>query len=196
MGLFIQKQDFKQAIEIDALDGITDGENDVWKRQLPATIEFVSSYIRHRYDVETIFKPLEKHTDQKTYLQGDRVFVGAKLYNAISDIAIGIPITDTTFWEEKDTRNPMIVEVVLIMVLYNIYTRINGSEIPGWLQVMYDGGYERGVGGKLGWLKEIRKGTVDVDLPLLPNVESGEDQSGNRISFGVATSAINRNNAI
>lgn len=196
MGSFIQKQDFKQSIELDSFDGLIDNENDVWERQLPATIEFVSSYLRFRYDVDRIFRPLNKHDDTQEYKQYDRVFVGKKIYNALEDAPIGTLLTDSTIWGQKDNRNAAIVSVVLIVLLYNIYPRINGSEQPQWLQTLYDGGDPRQMGGKLGWLKEIRRGTVDVDLPLLELVETGEDQSGNRIAYGVAKNAINRNSAI
>lgn len=196
MGLFIRKQDFKQVIEISSLEGVTDGENDVWERQLPATIEFVSSYVRHRYDVDRVFRTLEKHDDSTEYKQYDRVFVGSKIYNALEDVPAGTLLTDLDFWEQKDNRNAAIVNTVIVVLLYNIYPRINGSEQPNWLQILYDGGDPRQMAGKIGWLKEIRKGTVDVDLPLLPDVETGEDQSGNRIAYGVASGSINRNSAI
>ena len=196
MSEFIQKQDFKQSIELDSLDGLIDNENDVWKRQLPATIEFISSYLRFRYDVDRIFRPLQKYDDTKEYKQYDRVFLNGLIYNALEDAPVGTVLTDINFWEQKDNRNAAIVSVVLTVMLYNIYPRINGSEQPQWLQILYDGGDTRQMGGKIGWLKEIRKGTVDVDLPLLPLVENGEDQSGNRIAYGVASNSIKRNSAI
>ncbi|MEK0371116.1 MAG: hypothetical protein QQN55_08185 [Nitrosopumilus sp.] len=196
MSNYLLKSDFERFITLTNLDGITDATDPIWEIELLSTIEVVSSYLRFRYDTDKEFKPIEPHVPANTYLIGDRVIDGTDLYFAIQDVPAATLLTDILFWTKADSRNPAIVQIVVVLILYNIYSRINGSEIPTWIQVMYDGGDSQQRGGKLGYLKDIRKGTVQINLALLPEVEDGTDQSGNNIAFGSAIVAVNRNTSI
>lgn len=192
---FITKTDFYRYITEENLDGITITDNQVWISSLSSVIEVIASYLRFRYDTDNIFNIFE-HVVSDTYLEGQSVIDSDLIYIAIQDVPLSTPITNTTFWKQSDTRNQAIVDIMVVFVLYGVYSRINGSEIPNWIQVLYDGGDSQQRAGKLGFLKEIRKGTVEINLPLLPDVEDQTTQSGNSISYGSAVNAVNRNTSI
>lgn len=196
MANYLIKRDFYSFTTEIILNGITDSDDNVWINELPASIEVISSYLRFRYDTAKEFKPIITHDETDVYLESERVIDNDILYYALQDVPASTPITDGTYWKKGDSRNNALVQVLVVVVLYNIYSRLNGSEIPNWLQVMYDGGDPQQRGGKLGYLKDIRKGTVQIDLDLLPEVESGETQSGNSIAFGNAKDSLYKNTSI
>jgi hypothetical protein len=195
MANYLLKSDFEQFITIGNLDGITQTNDSIWENN-SSEIEVTASYLRFRYDTDKQFKGIETHVPANTYLKDARVIDGTDLYFAIQDVPALTLLTNTTFWTKADSRNPAIVQIVVVIVLYNIYSRINGSEIPNWIQVLYDGGDSQQRGGKIGYLKEIRKGTVQINLDLLPQVEDGTDQSGNSFAHGSAVGAVQRNTSI
>ena len=192
---FVTKKDFERYITEENLDNITVTTNQVWIDSLSSVIEVVSSYLRFRYDTDNIFNVFN-HVPADTYLEGQSVIGSELIYVAIIDVPASTPITNTTFWKQTDTRNQAIVDIMVVFVLYAIYSRINGSEIPNWIQVLYDGGDSQQRGGKLGYLKEIRKGTVSINLPLLADVEDQTTQTGNAMSYGSATEVVKRNTSI
>ena len=196
MGNYLLKSDFYSVISEENLDGITDSTDSIWQNELLSAIEVAASYLRFRYDTDKEFAPIETHVLAGTYEENARVIDGTDLYFAIQDVPANTPLTDVLFWTKADSRNPAIVQIIVVLVLYTIYSRINGSEIPNWIQVLYDGGDSQQRGGKLGYLKEIRKGTVQINLGLLPEVEDGSTQSGNSFASGYAEYVVKRNTSI
>jgi hypothetical protein len=195
MAFYLLKTDFNRYTTPTKLDGITESTDSVWQLALSSVIETVSSYLRFRYDTDKEFI-LEDHVLADTYVSGARVVDSDKFYTAIQDVPTLKPITDVLFWKESDFRNPAMVDINVVLVLYAIYSRINGSEIPNWIQVLYDGGDPQQRAGKIGYLKEIRKGSVQINLALLADVEDGTDQSGNSFAYGSAVGAVKRNTSI
>ena len=84
----------------------------------------------------------------------------------------------------------------MVIILFENYTRLNGSEIPNWLQIRYDGNDAKQAGGVIGYLKSIQKGTVEIDFPLRPEVEDGTAVNGDRIISGVAENVKCKNQSI
>ncbi|MEK0369744.1 MAG: hypothetical protein QQN55_01115 [Nitrosopumilus sp.] len=195
MALYLLKTDFERYITGSNLDGITESTDSTWQKMLASVIETVSSYMRFRYNTDKEFILID-HVLANTYVEDATVVDSNKFYTAIQDVPATTPITNTSFWKEGDFRNQAMVDVVIVLVLYSIYSRINGSEIPNWIQVLYDGGDSQQRGGKLGYLKEIRKGTVQINLALLADVEDGTTQSGNSFAHGSAVGAVTRNTSI
>ena len=196
MDNYLLKSDFYRFITETNLDGITESDDSIWWTELLSSIEVAASYLRHRYDTDKEFAIIKTHVVTDTYETGERVIDGTDLYFAVQDVPANTLLTDTAYWTKADSRNPAIVQIVCVLVLYNIYSRINGSEIPNWIQVLYDGGDSQQRGGKLGYLKEIQKGTVQIDVPLLADVEDGTTQSGNSFAYGNATDVVQRNTSI
>lgn len=185
MAFFLLKDDFKSHITLADLDRVTDSNDAIWEQNLAIAIEFESSFMRNRYDVSAVFSPIETWVDQDWPI-GTRVQDGGLLYYAIQDVITGTLITDTAFWTQGDSRNQKIIEITIDIILFNIYNRLNGSEIPNYLQIRYDGADGQQRGGAMGYLKAIANGLVQADLPLLEDVADGTRQSGNEIIFGSA----------
>lgn len=196
MAEYLIKADFDRYITSANVDSITESNDGVWKLALLSVIETVSSYLRFRYDTDKEFAPVIPYVNAGAYKINDRVLDGTDFYFAIQDVPALTVLTDTAFWTKSDSRNQAIVDIVVVLVLYAVYSRINGSEIPNWIQVLYDGGDSQQRAGKIGYLKEIRKGTVQINLALLAQVADGTDQSGNSFAHGSATNAVQRNTSI
>lgn len=196
MDNYLLKSDFYRFITETNLDGITESEDSIWENELLSAVEVAASYLRFRYDTDKEFQPFYIFDTSKEYQINSRVTDGTDLYYAITEVPANTPLTETDFWTKGDSRNPAIVQIIVVLVLYNIYSRLNGSEIPNWIQVLYDGGDSQQRGGKLGYLKSIRKGDVQINLSLLPEVENGSTQSGNSFAYGNAEFVVNRNKSI
>lgn len=183
MPSFIIKEDFEQVISLEDLDRITDSNDLVWERSMEANIEYVSCYLRHRYDTDKVFSKIYTHSSSVAWIEGDRVIDGGILFYALQDVPIGIPITDTVYWGVGDTRNKKIVLVVITLIMYDIYTRLNGVDIPSYIQVKYD--------DSISYLKDAgTKSLITIDLPLRASVEDGTDQSGNIFIHGYASDVV------
>lgn len=196
---YLIKNDFSRVITLIDLDKLTNSDDDIWIGAEPSAVEEIKSYMRNRYDVAFEFDYL-LHVQADPFLLGDQVIIQTGVdqahYVAVQDVPGGTVITDTDFWLKRDARNPKIVTIAILVLLYENYTRINGTEIPNWLQLRYDGGDVRQTGGAIGYLKNIQRGLVETSTPLLPAVADGTDQTGNNIAFGVAEELVARNTSI
>ncbi len=199
---YIIKNDFKRVLNPVDLDRLTAADDNVWLEGQKSAIEEASSYLRNRYDSSKEFRDIVLHVATNIYAEGDRVYTAAVspaaeiFYVAVQAIPANTVLTDTAFWTKIDDRNQKLISVILIIILYENYTRLNGSEIPQWLSLRYDGGDPRQTGGIIGYLKNIQKGTVQINLPLRAEVADGTTQNGNRIAYGVAVDTVNRNTSI
>lgn len=199
---YIIKNDFQRVITTNDLAGLIDSNDDVWLQGEESALEEVKSYLRNRYDVAAEFD-IQAHDPLLSYEEGDRVIVqlgnNQGIYRALSAVPDGVTednLVSSGFFALEDNRNAKLVTSVILVILYENYTRLNGTEIPAWLQIRYDGGDFRQNGGIIGYLKMIQKGTVEPDIPLRPDVADGTSQTGNRIAFGVADDVVNRNTSI
>lgn len=196
---YVLNKDFNRFITPEDLNNLTCGDPSVWQLAEVSALEEVKSYLRNRYDVSGEFD-IPLHNSSLPYPVGSRVLLqtGAHqgVYSALQEVPAGSSITDTSFWAVTDLRNAKLVSAVTLIMLYENYTRLNGTEIPGWLQLRYDGGDMRQTAGIIGYLKMIQKGTVEPNIPLRADVAQGTSQNGNAIAFGVATGVVTRNTAI
>lgn len=197
---YILKNDFSRVIVLTQLDEITVGDDDIINLAEVSAVEEAAGYMRHRYDTNKEFRSIVQHDAAISYEEGARVFalVAEKpvMYIAKRDVSIGALITSTADWEQRDDRNQKVIVSVIIGTLYELYTRLHGSDIPNWLAVRYDGNSSLQTGGIIGYYKNVQKGRIQADIPLLPDVADGTDKSGNRIAYGVATAAKRNNTAI
>lgn len=137
--------------------------------------------------------PPDKYDEDVNYDLNDKVTYEHKYYLLTSETEEeGILPTDTTYWERiidlstyntvghwpnetaywtyGDNRNLSIVECLVDFVIYDVHAVINPRNIP---QLRMDR-YQKSAD----WLKDIRDGKYDLDLP-----EFGS-QKGYRIRFG------------
>lgn len=97
--------------------------------------------------------------------------------------------TDATKWTLGDNRNQEIVQNLIDITLYNLHCRINPRNVPDLRKERYDGNEPQQRGGALGWLKNISKGNVYLDCPVVLPEQGNSISWGN--SNGLSTAPIN-----
>lgn len=198
---YLIKNDFPKVITAANLDSLVNNDDTIWQSAEVSAVEEIKSYLRNRYDVAAEFDFIP-YVAADGYNSGAQVIVQTGTdpaqghYTALQDVPPSTPITNATFWRKEDNRNQKLVITAIILVLYQNYTRINGTDIPAWLSLRHNGGDVREMGGEMGYLKMIQKGTVQPDLPLRAEVADGTDQSGNNIAYGFDSEVRESNTAI
>lgn len=188
---YIIKQDIVRNLSDSTLRELTGGNdaignlpatagNDLdWEIQVPIAIELISGYTRHWYDMVTEFRAIQEYNTTVAYAVGDRV-AGVEvdgvrpLYNVIQAAPANTPITNTSYFEPRDTRNPLIVRFASLIVIYNISTKDNPRLVSEQRQLDYE--------NVISSLRDIQRGKLDISLPKRSNVES--DDSGHSYAWG------------
>lgn len=88
---------------------------------------------------------------------------------AFSVVAGTLP-TNTTFWTQGDNRSQQLVEILIDLTLYKIHGRISPRNIPEIRVKNHDDAIQ--------WLKDVRKGDVTANLPII------QPSQGMRIRYG------------
>jgi hypothetical protein len=91
-------------------------------------------------------------------------------------------VVASNYWIEGDNRNQMILQIMIDVVLYHIFSRIQPRNIPDLRKERYDGNDPNQNSGAIGYLKRVQKGTVDLDLPV-----HNDQERGQVFSFGSET---------
>jgi len=73
------------------------------------------------------------------------------------------PVIDDE-WIAGDNRNQLIVMRLIDITLFHLHSRINPRNVPDLRKERYDGNSPAQIGGAIGWLKQIAKGEVSVDV--------------------------------
>lgn len=190
--MFLLKSDFYRVISQTDFNLLINNNDSVWQNELNTSIETVSSYLRARYDVVNIFKSFSVWSVTAQYAIGDWLASATDVkYICIAAPPVGTVLTNTTYFTQTDPRNCKIVEVVVDIVLYNLFARLNNYDIPALRKERYDGNDPKQQGGAIGYLKNVSKGLI---MPNLPLVESRQtDQTGNIIMYGNASDSETNN---
>lgn len=158
------------------------GDDTIWRLKVPSSMETMLGHTRHWYDMDTEVAAICEYNTTDTYATGQRVASVADaqgyrtLYVALQDVPANTPLTDTTFFEEKDSRNAVLVEIVTHLIVYHISRRTNPRQIPEQRIMDYD--------NAMIMLKKIQRGEVDLDIPKRPSDEVETDDAGQRIAWG------------
>ena len=190
--MFLLKSDFYSVISSDDFTDLINSVNDVWQNELPRAIETVASYLRMRYDVDLIFKSFSLYSATAQYEVGDWITnTNDAKYICILKPPVGTALTNTTYFTNTDPRNSKIVEMVVDVCLYKLFARLNNYDMPVLRKELYDGNDPKQTGGAMGFLKQIARGDVQLDLPLIE--ERQTDQTGNIVMYGNATESEEKN---
>ena len=198
---YILKQDIVTYLLGDTLDELTGGRraigsdiatagNDkIWEMNLPSSIEKVLGYTRHWYDMTKESRPYREYSETEAFTVGQRIagvsvttvddnglnpVTARPLYTCILDAPAGTLLTDELFFSPIDDRNPVLVEIIAILVIYNISSRSNPRQVPEQRQINYD--------RVIDTLKDIQKGRIQLSIAERENVE--DDDPGHEIAFG------------
>jgi hypothetical protein len=83
------------------------------------------------------------------------------------------------YWIKGDNRNAQVVLYLIDVILYHLHSRINPRNIPEIREIRYNGGEKQyGKGGVIGWLLNVQKGNVSLNVPEIQPV------TGQAIRFG------------
>jgi hypothetical protein len=184
--MFLVKDDYITLIRQDKLDQITEADDTILSKALPAAQEEAAGFIRHRYDEDQVFKAVTEKADNNVsgVTTGDRFYQTTTKLFYVATADGGTVLTDTDFFDQVDDRNPKLVEVVVDILLYNIYSRINPKSVPTHRRIRYDGDDPKQQGGAYGWLKMVQKGTIEPNLPAIVDENGDSPQNTESVAFG------------
>ena len=121
---------------------VLDQGSDYWQQISLAVKEEIRSYVGHRYDIDTDLRGLNLSVDGLgiTASVGDRYYetTTKKHYVCIQD-ATAIDLTDTDYFTQQDSRNQIVLQKFIDMVLYHLHAHITPQNIPTIRQQRYDG---------------------------------------------------------
>jgi phage gp36-like protein len=92
-------------------------------------------------------------------------------------VPTGTAITNTTYWQQADTRDAQMVMYLIDIALFHVHSRISPRNIPDLRVKRYDAAID--------WLKMCATGEITPALPLL------QPKQGNRIRYGGQIKNIN-----
>ena len=156
-----------------------EGDDDAWRAYESTAIEKVKAYSRHWYDMDTEMRPYYEYDIAEAFTAGQRVASAIvnnfrTLYVCIQDAPAGTLLTEILFFEPKDDRNPVVLEVTVIFVVYNLSRRKNPRIIPEQRQLDYD--------NSITTLKDIQTGKIMLEIAERTDVEA--DDPGQQIAYG------------
>jgi hypothetical protein len=188
---YILKQDLLNEIDTDTLTELTGGrkaigstaatagKDYIWEQCRKSSIEYAKGYTRHFYDIETEMRPYSDYSALTTYTVGQRI-AGTADSNGIRPLYVcilestGNALSNTTYFTEIDDRNSVLVEIVCILIVYNLSRRYNPRQIPEQRQIDFD----RVVSD----LKNIQNGKIMLDIAEREDVAT--DDAGQEFAHG------------
>lgn len=187
--MFLVKDDYLPIIREDKLDQVTQDDDSLLTKALPASQEEAAGYIRHRYDNDKVFKSVLEVVDNVVSLvaTGDRFYQSTTKLHYVAIDTGGTDLSDTNNFTQKDDRNPKLVEVLVDIVLYNIHSRINPKSVPTQRKIRYDGDDPEQRGGAIGWLKNVQKGSITPDLPVIVDEDGETPQNTESLAYGTSS---------
>ena len=136
--------------------------------------EEVRSYLNFQYDTDAIFGfEVFDYDVNQLYLAEQIAVSDGGIYTAIINAPAGTALTDTTYFEAIDGRNPIIVMIVVDLLAYHLFSRTGTNRIPQHIIDRYEQAIKK--------LKEIRAKKMNPYLPIKQLAE-GEAQDPNTIS--------------
>jgi hypothetical protein len=156
--MFLIKPDYNTVIKEVHLNQLISSDDTILQEVELIALEEMKSYLRSRYDVDTIFAPILQYSSGVTYQSGITVHDNYSFYTSlITDN--NLPLTDINGWEKGDKRNQLLVMYLVDISLYHIHSRLTPNQIPENRFLRYE--------TAITWLKQISKGSLKVDLPVL-----------------------------
>lgn len=148
---------------------------------IPSVLETVKGYTRHWYDMEREMRPTYEYDNRQAYKAGDRVIEVGRMYIALCDTEQGANIGDLTRFEQRDDRNPKLVEICSVLAVYALFRRVNPRVIPEQRQ------YDQEDAMKV--LRDIQRGRIQLDIASREDVAS--DDAGQSVCWGAMKGVTN-----
>lgn len=108
MDKFLVKYDFQTLIDEDNLDELSNSSDRLVNDAMDSAIEKASGYLRHRYDVNKVFKVVQTFSDSDTYAIDDRIYWTETAYSASSTYSTGdlVVYNDYIYQANTDIGTP------------------------------------------------------------------------------------------
>lgn len=157
--MFLTDIDYGTQIKQVFLDQVTESDPALVRKAEYAAIEEVGSYLSGRYDLQNVFIDVLPWDNATAWIAGQQVTHQGGYWVALQDNSGKEPgqVGSENYWENKDLRNPKVVQVCVDVVLYDLHSRIAKRQIPELRVVRYDDG--------IAWLKQVYKKNVNPNLP-------------------------------
>lgn len=173
--MFINRFDLETTLNKADITKLADKDKD-FNIASNKAISIVKSYIQHRYDPTAVFIQINNYNTTKEYVVDDLVFYNEKYYTCTATSTGNAP-TDTDYFEENDSRDPSIVDIVCVLTIFLLFRKIQPRVIPEWITEEYD--------RVINDLKAYQKGTRMIELTV--KLDSDDEEEGHRISYGSET---------
>jgi hypothetical protein len=173
--MFVTRFDLETTYNVDDISVLAPVDTDHLTAQEKA-IGKAKSFIQHRYDPDEVFITVNNYNAATTYAINDFVYYNKKYYTCILESTGNLP-TNTTYFTEGDTRDPNIVDIVVILTVFNLYKKVPNRVYPEKVQDDYDLAIEE--------LKAYEKGTRTILLTV--QTDADDEEEGHRISYDSET---------
>ena len=132
-----------------------------------------TSYLNFKFDTDAIFTfEVFDYSININYKEGQIIVDdSATAYTCILNAPAGTALSDDTYFESKDGRNPLIVMIVVDLLAYHLFSKIPYNSIPEHIKERYKEAITK--------LKNIRVGKMNPLLPI-KQIDSDEEQDPNR----------------
>lgn len=135
-------------------------------------INEAKSYLNFQYDTDKIFGyEAFDYSNSVDYKEGQIIIDSSAIgYTCIQDATAGTALTDATYFEERDDRNPLIVMIAVDLLAYHLFSKTGANRIPQHIIDRYEQATKK--------LKDIRMSKMNPYLPL-KQLEEGAEQDPN-----------------
>lgn len=203
----INNYDYRAIATEEDLSVLSDANSNIITQCNQIAIHEAAGYLSTKYDIEKLFADPVEYNSGSTYNINDRIYVKETtgtgntetgeyiFYTCIqSGATSGTPITDTTYFIEKDSRDQKLLEVVMSISLFYIHKRLSPNNIPTFRVISYDGNGDGNIMSAIKWLTQIQKGELfpygwtlisDGTEAIDPEVPEEFDKLGNDPSVGM-----------
>ena len=161
---FLIENDYDKQIREEVLAVISQNSELILRDAEEAAISQMSQYLSVRFDVAQIFIDVQEWSAALTFNEGDMCWLDdagtVKTFIALQASTNEDPLTQTAFWVQGDSRNPVIKMKAVDIVLYHLHSNIAYQQMPETRVDRYKMCIQ--------WLKDLRDGKLnDPTLPIL-----------------------------
>ena len=178
--MLLNNAQYEPYIQGSILAGITQSNAAIVPQCENAARHEITGYLNQRFNLATVLQDLLTYNATAAYTIGDLVFdpaVPADIYECIADTTGGTLLTDANFFALGDPRNPLVLQFLIEIVLYNIHKRISPQNIPTIRSLAYERAIE--------WLEQVQRGYITPALPPIQSSTGGTNgASTNLVEWG------------
>ena len=169
---FITDKDLDVGMKKYFRDQITDGDTNIHilKTSEGAAFSMIKTALNGRYNLTTLFPVVKDWSNATAYVVGNYCYKTNKFYKAILAGTNKNPDTETTYWEESDPRDQLLVVFAVSITLYFFVESISPRKLSEDIINAYTTAIE--------WLDDVTNGKRSPDFPLLESGGSNDIPHG------------------